>query len=306
MIRIIDGLGRSSKHPLFDQATAVACQGKSMDSFKMKAHDLGNGHLEIVGSRCMQWVELDWSPTVIADHLDMMDKYREEFSEELRQRYAEQAAKRAKKRVRRLCKAMGANTLLTLTYRANEQDMARCKRDLKEFNRRMLRLIPGFRFVAAFERQERGACHIHLATERMPAELPARNGVKVKSFNVIRAVWRSVTKGREGNIDVQAAKRHSQRTPARIASYIAGYIIKSFQEGELESNRWTKYGDFDVPPAVDLGTFPNAQAMIEGSFALLFDGHRVDVMRFDRWRDWFVLYAEMPGKNRASPPLVLH
>lgn len=288
MIQIIDG---------------VAYQSKATDNFKLKAHDLGNGHLEIVGSRVTVWEELEWSPMVIQDHLEVVAKYREEHAEELRQRHAAQAAKRAKKRVRRLCKAMGANTLLTLTYRANEQDMARCKADLKEFNRRMLRIIPGFRFVAAFERQERGACHVHLATERFPAELPARNGVKVKSFNVIRAVWRSVTKDREGNIDVQAAKRNSRRTPARIASYIAGYIVKAFEEGELESNRWTKYGDFDVPPAVDLGTFPSAQAMMEGAFALLFDGHRVDVMRFDRWKDWFVLYAEAgPGKLESPLP----
>jgi len=277
MIRIIDG---------------VAYEGKSGANFNLKAHDLGNGHLEVVGSRVTEWRELEWSRDVIANHEEMMAKYREENAAELRQRHAEQAAKRAKKRVRRLCKAMGANTLLTLTYRANELDMARCKLDLKEFNRRMLRIIPGFRFVAAFERQDRGACHVHMATERIPAELPARNGVKVKSFNVIRAVWRGVTRDREGNIDVQAAKRNSQRSPARIASYIAGYIIKAFQDGELETNRWTKYGDFDVPPAVDLGMFPSAQAMMEGAFALLFDGHQVDVMRFDRWRDWFVLYAE--------------
>lgn len=302
MIRIMDGLGRPSNHPLFDMSTVTVLRSKSGKDYRLKAHDLGNGHMEISGTRTMLWDELDWDAQVIGNHLRMMAEYREEFADEIRQRHAAQAAKRAKKRVRRLCKAMGANTLLTLTYRANEQDMARCKADLKEFNRRMLRIIPKFRFVAAFERQDRGACHIHMATERIPAELPAKNGVKVKSFNVIRAVWRSVTKDREGNIDVQAAKRNSQRSPARIASYIAGYIIKAFQDGELETNRWTKYGDFDVPPAVDMGTFPSAKAMMEGAFALLFDGHHVDVMRFDRWKDWFVLYAELPSaKTRPLP-----
>lgn len=285
MIRIVNG---------------VAYEGKSGSHFKLKAHDLGNGHLEVSGSRVVEWRELDWSPDVVQNHLDMMDKYREEHSEELRRRHAEQGAKRAKKRVRQLCKAMGADTLLTLTYRANERDMARCKADLKEFNRRILRLIPGFRFVAAFERQERGACHVHMACERLPVDLPAKNGVKVKSFNVVRAVWRSVTKDRGGNIDVQASKRRGQRTPARIASYIAGYIIKAFQEGEAESNRWTKYGDFDVPPAVDLGLFSSLQSLIEAGFSLLFSGHRVDCLRLDRWKDWFVLYAEMPPGSPLS------
>ncbi|APW37531.1 hypothetical protein RD110_10305 [Rhodoferax koreense] len=279
---------------------ARAYLGRSGDHFKLKATDLGNGHLEIVGSRTMLWEELDWPIGQIADHLDMLERHAEEHAEEIRQKHAEQAAKRAKKRVRQLCKGMGADTLLTLTYQANETDMARCKADLKEFNRRMLRLIPGFRFVAAFERQDRGACHVHMATERIPVELLAKNGTKVKSFNVIRAVWRGVTKERGGNIDVQNAKRRMQRTPARIASYIAGYIIKAFEEGELESNRWTKYGNFDAPPKpVDLGIFPTLETMIAGGYAILFDGHQVDVMRLDRWKDWFVLYAELPPKRRA-------
>lgn len=286
MIRIIDG---------------VAYLGQSGSHFRLKATDLGNGHTEVVGSKILEWTELDWSRSMIQDHLDMLEKHREEHADEIRQKHAAQAAKRAKKRVRQLCKGMGADTLLTLTYQANELDMARCKADLKEFNRRMLRLIPKFRFVAAFERQDRGACHVHMATEKLPVELLAKNGTKVKSFNVIRAVWRGVTKERGGNIDIQAAKRRMQRTPARIASYIAGYIIKAFEEGELESNRWTKYGDFDVPPkAVDLGVFPTLESMIQGGFAILMDGQQVDVMRLDRFKDWFVLYAESPTKNRLS------
>lgn len=277
MIRIIDG---------------VAYEGKPGDSFRLKAHDLGNGHIEVTGSKVIVWEELDWSPIAIENYLEAVQRCREEDVEERAQKHAEQAAKRARKRVRQLCKSMGANTLLTLTYQANEQDLDRVKRDLKEFNRRMLRVLPGFRFVAGFERQERGAYHVHMACERIPLELKASNGVNVKgkSFNVIRAIWRGVTKDRAGNIDVSKGAKH--RSAARIASYIAKYITKAFTDGEQWSNRWTKYGNFEVPPVLDLGLVRNALEVIRSAFDLLDGAHSVDTMRYSRWGDWFYLSAE--------------
>ncbi len=187
MIRIIDG---------------VAYEGKGANFFNVKAHELGNGHLEVTASRGLQWQELDWSPSVVRDHLEMLEKHREEHADELREKHAESAAKRAKKRVRQLCKVMGADTMLTLTYRANMTDLDLCKQHLKAFNRRMLQILPHFRFVAAFEQQDRGAWHVHMACERVPQLVPLRgakplHGVlqpKVKSYMAIRAIWRSVTK----------------------------------------------------------------------------------------------------------------
>lgn len=289
MIRIIDG---------------VAYEGKGADFFNVKAHDLGNGHLEITGSRGLQWRELDWSPSVIRDHLEMIAQYREEHAEELRERHAEQAAKRAKKRVRHLCKAMGADTMLTLTYRENVRDLDLCKAHLKEFNRRMLRILPGFRFVAAFEQQERGAWHVHMACERIPSSLPLRGAAalhgylqpKVKSYNAIRAVWRSVTKELGGNIDVANTKRNSGKTPARIAQYIAGYIIKGFREGALHSNRWTKYGAFDVPKPQPLGQVRSMLELVEVAYSLTGD-MQIAMDRLDRWKDWFVIHAEARSKR---------
>lgn len=292
MIRIIDG---------------VAYEGKGADFFNVKAHELGNGHLEITASRGLQWHELEWSPSVIRDHLEMVQQHREEHAEELRAKHAEQAAKRAKKRVRHLCKAMGADTMLTLTYRENLTDLDLCKSHLKEFNRRMLKVLPGFRFVAAFERQERGAWHVHMACERIPSTLPLRGAAalhgylqpKVKSFNVIRAIWRSVTKELGGNIDVANTKRNSQKSPARIASYIAGYIIKGFKEGALHSNRWTKYGAFDVPKPVPLGQVRTMLEVVQVAYSLT--GEMCIAMdRLDRWRDWFVIHAE--AKKKAPKP----
>ena len=121
--------------------------------FRVKAHDLGNGHVEVSGVERTVWRELDWSQGMIQDHLDMLAQPENQVSdEEKRARSLEVAANRAKTRVRKLCKAMGADTLLTLTYKANQDDLSLCKAHLKEFVRRVRRLIPDFRAVAGFEK----------------------------------------------------------------------------------------------------------------------------------------------------------
>jgi len=280
VIRIIDG---------------VAYEGKRSGDFTLKAVDLGNGHLEVSSSRNMVWEEQEWSPIAIEMYLECVEKDREERADELRERSAKIAANRAKKKVRHLCKAMAADSLLTLTYRANEQDLDRVKKDLKEFNRRVLRVLPGFCFVAGFEQQKRGAWHVHCAVQRIPSELPASNGVKVRSFNVLRSIWRSITKDRGGNVDVSKGKKN--RSAARIAAYISKYVTKAFVEGEKWVNRWAKYGAIKAPEPVVLGRFETFREVIAYGCELLESTHVVDSMIASRWGDWFYLSAE---KNRVG------
>lgn len=295
MIRIISG---------------VAYQVKSASTFTVRAHEM-NGHLEVSAVRDKVMEELEWSPSQIRDHLEMVAAAYEdeEFLQERQAKLLKIAANRAKTRVRRLCKAMGADTLLTLTYRFNEQDLAQVKRDLKEFNRRMLRVMPSFRFVAAFEPQKRGAWHIHMATAGIPSAFVQKNcnglPVRVKSFDVIRAIWRSVTKERQGNIDVSRRKRHSLSSPAAIAAYISKYIAKNFEQGAKGSNRFAAYGDFTMPPVVTLGRVSSALEAVEVAYSCC-DDRVVFNQHYSRFGDWFFLHAEMPVKNHASPPLVLH
>lgn len=302
-IMILDHFGKSVKTVDFLSGRAQgvkAFQVQRTGAFKVKGHDLGNGHLEVSFRRGDVAKELDWDRVMILDHLELMDRWREECEEERRQRALKVAANRAKKRVRQLCKAMGADTLLTLTYKANETDLQRCKADLKAFNRKMLGEFPEFCFIAAFEHQERGALHIHMATRRIPREIKRVSAeghpYTVNSYNVIRALWRSVTKERQGNIDVQRTKRNSTRSPARIATYIAGYIIKEFAEGEKWTNRWTKYGKCDVPPPVDLGTVDTALEGLKAAMACLNSKHALVDLVFSRWGDWGYVSAESPSK----------
>ena len=87
MIRIIDG---------------VAYEGKCGSLISVKAHDLGNGHLEFSGVRNTDWEELDWSPLAIEHYLEAVIRDKEERADELHQKCLNIAASRAKRRVRRL------------------------------------------------------------------------------------------------------------------------------------------------------------------------------------------------------------
>lgn len=211
-------------------------EGIAGGGYDLVQHPLGHGHFEAQIRPIVTWGVVDQlSDEAYAAYL----VEREATAAERKERNLERACQRAKTRVRRLCKLSGVDTLLTLTYQANMTDFAQLKVHMKAFNRKMSKLVPGWLYVAAFERQDRGAWHVHMAVRRLPSELLASNGVKVKSFNVVRAVWRSVTGEMGGNIDVQARKRNSQRAPSRIAAYLSKYMLKAFADGEAWSNRYS-------------------------------------------------------------------
>jgi hypothetical protein len=277
MLRIIDG---------------TPYVGKASDSVRLRACDLGHGHLEVFGYKPIVWEEQDWDPLYLQDVLAVIASDRANRDEvEHQERMARKSAQRARKRIRQLCKVIGVDTLLTLTYRSCELDLVRCKADLKEFVRRLRRHVPGFCAVAGFERQQRGAWHVHLACRRFDRELSYK-GARVKSYNVIRAVWRSVTGEREGTINVQSRKRNSQRSPARIASYISKYITKDYALGQKWTNRWTKFGDVALPTPIDLGLYPGMTEALVAAYGLMLPGQRVSNARVSQWGDSFFLFAE--------------
>jgi hypothetical protein len=226
-------------------------EGKVTDKWALTIHDLGHGHREASICREVAWEHTaTMSPEAYEMYRETCDNLSEEWHQEREQANRERAARRAKTRVRRMCKVMGVDALLTLTYRENQQDLQVTKRHLKEFVRRMRRLVPGFSYVAAFERQKRGAWHVHMAIHALPFTLPWA-GVKVKSYSVVRAVWRKVVGDMGGNIDQARKKRHSRKTPAQMAAYISKYILKAFEDGDDYSNRYSA-SSCDVPRPVRL------------------------------------------------------
>lgn len=274
------------------------------DWFKVSAHPLGPSQIELTAKRPTYYVEgteddltNDQKAQLRAIRSGVAPEPTEAEIEARRALSLRVAANRAKTRVRKFCKVIRADSLLTLTYRVNMQDLQRCKRHLREFVRRLRRVCPNFRAVATFERQKRGAWHVHLATPRLV--LVAGEGVK--SYNLIRAIWRSVTGEDGGNIDVSRRYRAGRMSAAKIAAYISKYIVKAFEEGESESNRWTRFGEMEIPPALDLGVIRCAREMIESLYQLLDPGFEVATAIYSRFGDWFYLAAESPHDVLSIP-----
>lgn len=223
MLRIVDGM---------------VFEGKpSPDRWRVALHELGHGQREVVATRCIDWAQAHYlhpdstCAQILRGERDDPDRAEKEAAN------AKRAARRAKTQLRRRVKSMGCTRMLTLTYKSNQTDEALCKRHVKEFVRRVRRLVPDFAYVAGYEPQKRGAWHVHMAMHALPLRLSASNGVKVKSWNVVRAIWRSVI-GEPGNIDDSAGKL-KKRSAARIASYLSKYLLKAFEEGADYRKRWS-------------------------------------------------------------------
>lgn len=274
-----------------------------------RTYDFGNGQLEFTASAVIDWQEADWSTSYLNDVIDAHQTAKaEEDQADADAKNRERAARRARTQVRRLCKTMLADTLLTLTYRANETDLDRVKADLKEYVRRVRRVIPEFMAVACFETQKRGAWHVHLATAKIPAVLrPVSGSGDFRSFNVLRSIWHSVVGDRGGNVDLSRRKRHSRKSAAEVAAYISKYIGKAFEEGmDKGRNRWTKFGDVVCPDALEGPECPDMLSALRLAFEYLSEGHAVARMALDHFKEWFYLAAELPVKKRPPVPLDLH
>lgn len=281
LLRVVTALIRNAMKRIIDRTWF---ESKPADFVRVTATETVTGHLEVSVYRPHVWEE---SGPCDVDQRE----YSDAELEAKRQRCLESAAQRAKQRVRHACKSIGADTLMTLTYKANVDDLAKCKANLKEFARRVTRVWPEFRAVAGFERQKRGAWHVHLAVARVPASLQ-RRGVKVKSFDVLRAIWRDVTKANGGNVDVQRRKRNSRKSPARIASYLSKYITKAFAEGEKWSNRWTSFGGVPGPIKHALGQWSSMSEAMAFAYSLVSDVQSIVTAFVGRFGDHFFLAAE--------------
>lgn len=273
-------------------------ESKPSDEYELRLHHLGNGHREAVIQRQDVWEEIR---PATRDELDMWAREREEGEEERREANRLRAARRAKTKVRRMVKVLGLDALLTLTYRANQTDLSLCKAHMKEFVRRMRRILPGFVYVGAFEQQRRGAWHVHMAIHALPRDLPW-SGVKVKSFNVVRAVWRSVVGDLGGNIDQARRKRWSQQSCGKLAAYLSKYMLKAFEDGDDWSNRYSASAGVTLPKAQVLRFRSYALADL---IALAYDeiaaGACECMSWLARWGDTFFLSTEESDPMKKPP-----
>lgn len=258
----------------------------------LKIYDLGHGHTEAVILPRYGWSEACALSELALEH------YREACDALASQSLTEaerlakltenrdRATRRARTKVRRLAKAKGLTTLMTLTYRENMVDRDRMQRDLDVFLKRVRRVVPEFQYIAVFERQKRGAWHAHLAVPRVLSHYVSK-GKLVRSYDLLRSMWRAVVGADNGNVDVSRNKRLS-RSAARLAVYISKYIGKTFDQAEKYVNAYSaSMGSFPKPMAFTIGG-PGGEAV--SAFAALLESELASRSLFMHKADGGVLF----------------
>lgn len=213
-----------------------------------------NGHREISARNTIDWEEVPYQP-VFDQFPDQPSLQQIEEAEERRQAALKRNAKRAQTMCRRVIKSEGFDELMTLTYRENQGDRALCKKHFSIWQKRMKRALGEFRFCASFERQERGAMHVHLATHKLPAHA-VHKGVKVKAWQLGTRIWRDIVGENNGLCFVGGRTRNGgfrrNLSLAKMASYVSKYILKDYEDAPEESQRYTRSRGCVVPKSKPL------------------------------------------------------
>jgi len=148
---------------------------------------------------------------------------------------ARRNAARARTAIRRRIMSLGLDHMLTLTYRVNLVDFDQAVRDLRAFMKIVRREIPGYRWVAVPERQERGAWHWHIAVKGF------------QNVRFLREAWKRVVG--DGNIDVKGPGRKVRVGKLKLAYYLVKYISKKSDDVKMGLHRYfgtRERGDVDI------------------------------------------------------------
>lgn len=177
------------------------------------------------------------------------------------------AGRRAKKQVRLCCKSIGADRMVTLTYRENMVDRSVALKHWDSF-RRKLGKHKQFHYVAVIEEQERGALHFHVAVSGR------------QMYALLRSIWQSILgRGPDGEqmgqVNVRDPHKFGFGTKGahKIASYIAKYCGKEMQCRDLDQKRYFRSRGV-VVPEVQTWRLPCTDQLgaVRAAFAALY-GH---------------------------------
>lgn len=198
------------------------------------------------------------------------------------------AARRAKTMCRRVIITEGFDEMLTLTYRENQEDRNLCKQHFNIWFKRMKRALGEFRFCASFERQERGAMHIHCATHKLPQHAQYR-GVKIKAWELGTRIWRDIVGADNGMCFVGGKSRtglpRRQRMGlAKMAAYVSKYIMKDFEQAPAESNRYSRSNGTQVGKSEKMQLLCSLAELIAVTFEQG-EGDVVIAHRVSKWKD---------------------
>lgn len=241
---------------------------------------------------------LAYLPTVYeGEKLRLRVLEHEQYMEAKRLKSLRSAARRAKTMCRRVIISEGFDELLTLTYRENQGDRALCKAHFKEWVRRMKRALGSFRYCASFERQERGAMHVHVATHKLPQHAKYK-GVKIKAWEVGTRIWRDIVGADNGMCFVGGRTRwggHRRNMGlAKMAAYVSKYILKDFEDAPLESNRYSRSNGTVVS---EIHQVRLTDCTLHDLMVLTFEQGEGDIViahRVSKWGDGMWLCTEGP------------
>jgi len=140
---------------------------------------------------------------------------------------------RSKRIVYQKILTLNADTLLTMTYRDNMEDLETAWKHFRKFSKMMKARYSRWSYVCVPERQGRGAIHFHLAI------------TGYYHWNTVRCFWREAIGG-EGNVDFKKGKSKKGQyitDPKKIARYLSKYLTKQdmveFNKRRYSSSRIT-------------------------------------------------------------------
>ena len=260
-----------------------------------------NGHREVSARQVVEWSEicfqmlnnLDACGNPISLPIELTDA---ELAEK-RLNSLKKAAQRAQTMCRRVIKAEGFNELLTITYRENQTDRELSKKHFKEWVRRMKAALGGeFRYCASFEKQERGAMHMHVACHKLPKHAINR-GVKIEGWKLGTQVWRSIVGADNGLVFVggkkaAVSKKRVRKSPAKMAQYVSKYIMKDYADSPEESNRYSRSNGSDVPKPQHIRLTGCTLADAIGAMFECKDGDVIVSHRLGHFKDSYWLCTE--------------
>lgn len=167
------------------------------------------------------WVEMSWGKVIAQP-----GRHGEKGRSRNRNDNEARARGRAKGTIRKKCLAIGADHLVTLTYRANVENRERVLHDLERLRRALSRAGCSMPYVAVLERQQRGALHPHLAVKGF------------QDVRLLRRCWYKIVGNGQGQVNVRGPRPGS--SPVKLARYLSKYISKDFDNmpREFEEHRY--------------------------------------------------------------------
>ncbi len=145
--------------------------------WSVKIHDFGK-----------QWIESSWGK--VDPHPGKRGFKGKSLNKEQNEK---RARARATGEIRRKCLSIGADHLVTLTYRDNVEDRERVLTDLERLRRMLSRSGYSMPYVAVLECQKRGAIHPHLAVRGF------------QDIRLLRRCWYKIVGKAQGQVNVKRA-----------------------------------------------------------------------------------------------------